>query len=293
MLSGSSCSCGSPLVWPTARTRESNPGCWHCGDGSGDSLCCWLELHLKCVSLPAICTLCLSVCLSLTAYLAASFKISNQKTQSQSDLWNLHLWSHLQKFQIQGILVLVNMCHLLLRQWKWMCACEFSASFYRFIFFVCLCFPRSRETLTMGYKSRYPRYPHQSACYYFIRLISGCHPLSPSFALLRRSFSFQQRQWPVYPAVLSKCQVLSTLLLIYSLKCSRGWGIDIHLPESVYMCATWYNSSQVMGSSFPTCIVYFYKNLYWTCYFYKNTSWIFQGFYRRVFKLMFAKQVGL
>lgn len=80
------------------------------------------------------------------------------------------------------------------------------------------------------------------------------HPLSPPFALLRRSFSFQQRQWYVYPAVLSKCQVLSTLLLIYSLKCSRGSGVDIHLPGSVYMCATWYNSSCVTGSSFPACI---------------------------------------
>lgn len=34
-------------------------------------------------------------------------------------------------------------------------------------------------------------------------------PTFPYFALLRLSFSFHQRQWPVYPAVLGKCQVLS------------------------------------------------------------------------------------
>lgn len=79
------------------------------------------------------------------------------------------------------------------------------------------------------------------------------YPLSPSFALLRLSFSFQQRQWPFYPAVLSKCQVLSTLLLIYSPKRSRGSGVDIHPAGSVRVGAAWYNSSRVTGLSFCPC----------------------------------------
>lgn len=150
------------------------------------------------------------------------------------------------------------MCRLRFpRQWKWVCAQEFTASVHCFTLFVSLGFPRSRKTFINGVKSLDIPDIHIRA----LAIISldwyqvvWHHPLSPPFALLRQSFSFQQRQWPVYPAVLSKCQVLSTLLLIYSLKCSRGWWLDIHLLGSVYMCVTWYNSSQVSGSSFPTCI---------------------------------------
>lgn len=80
------------------------------------------------------------------------------------------------------------------------------------------------------------------------------YPLSSSFALLRQSFSFQQRQWPFYPAVLSKCQVLSTLLLIYSPKRSGGSGVDIHPVGSVHVGAVWYNSSRVTGLSFCPCL---------------------------------------
>lgn len=53
------------------KTRESNPGCWHGGDGSGDSLCCWPELYLigyVCLCLPYV----LFVSLSLAVFLSIS-----------------------------------------------------------------------------------------------------------------------------------------------------------------------------------------------------------------------------
>lgn len=52
---------------------------------------------------------------------------------------------------------------------------------------LCLHPSQGREGLWQwGIKSRYPRYSHQSARYYFIRLISGCLT-PPSFCLVRPS----------------------------------------------------------------------------------------------------------
>lgn len=52
---------------------------------------------------------------------------------------------------------------------------------------LCLYASQGRERVCQwGIKSRYPRYPHQSACYYFIRLISGCLT-PPSFSPVRPS----------------------------------------------------------------------------------------------------------
>lgn len=71
----------------------------------------------------------------------------------------------------------------------------------------------------------------------------------PSLAFCGAGFSFQQRQCSVYPLALSKCQVLSPLLLIYSPRCSRGGGLDIHLLGSVYALR-----GRAAGSSFPAWI---------------------------------------
>lgn len=73
------CFCGSLLVWPTAQTRECNPGRWHCRDKSGDSLCCWLGLYFICLSLPAICAVCLSPILPLAVYLSISYQQTVRK----------------------------------------------------------------------------------------------------------------------------------------------------------------------------------------------------------------------
>lgn len=77
-------------------------------------------------------------------------------------------------------------------------------------------------------------------------------PPLPSLAFCGTGFSFQRRQCSVYPSALGKCQVLSPLLLIYSPRCSRGGGLDIHLPGSVYALR-----GPAAGSSFPAWIVWF------------------------------------
>lgn len=197
MLSGSCCFYGSLLVWPTAQTRESNPGCWHCGDGSGDSLCRWLGLYLICLSLPAICAVCpsLSPPLSVAVYLSISYQQTIRKTTPRrsdvqaGEVPQCHLnhtfeisicGQSYRSFRFRGIFVLFDMCHLFKQQWKWMCVYKSSPS-------LCLYPSQGRERLWQwGIKSRYPRYPHQSACYYFIRLISGCLT-PPSFSLVRPS----------------------------------------------------------------------------------------------------------
>lgn len=99
---------------------------------------------------------------------------------SITPLKSVYLWSDLNKFQVQGfwgffLIFIWHMCHLLLRQWKWVRAQEFTALLYCFFKNLFLFASQSRGRFCQwGIKSRYPRYPHQSACYYFIRLISGC-----------------------------------------------------------------------------------------------------------------------
>lgn len=177
MLSGSCCFCGSPLVWSTAQTRKRNPGCWHCRDRSGDSLC-WPGLHFICLSLAAICAVCLSAVLPPAVYLSNSYllrffsaisvrllkSVSVVTSTEDTDTGDFYfIWHVSSSFEAVKVSVCMRVQSL------------------------CLYPSQGRERLWQwGIKSRYPRYPHQSACYYFIRLISGCLTL-PSFSLIRPS----------------------------------------------------------------------------------------------------------
>lgn len=98
---------------------------------------------------------------------------------SITPLKSVYLWSDLNKFQVQGFwgfFFLFDIC--VISFWGSESECVHKSSLLCFtVFFknLFLFASQSRGRFCQwGIKSRYPRYPHQSACYYFIRLISGC-----------------------------------------------------------------------------------------------------------------------
>lgn len=93
-------------------------------------------------------------------------------------LKSVYLWSDLNKFQVQGnFFFFFFYLTCVISFWGSESECTRVHCFV-LLFFLNLLFLFASQSqgrfCQWGIKSRYPRYPHQSACYYFIRLISSC-----------------------------------------------------------------------------------------------------------------------
>lgn len=108
------------------------------GDGSGDSLCCWPGFYLICLPLPAICTVSLRQFVSSLVITRWS-KITILRVTFRPHQCDLYQTSKslpvVTSREVSGsgdFCLLFDMCHLLLRQWKWVCALEFTVPLHCF-----------------------------------------------------------------------------------------------------------------------------------------------------------------
>ncbi len=148
------------------------------------------------------CHMC-SLSLSLSLFLFLFTSLTRQSEKQPQGEWHLgpevhqchlnqtfeiYVCGHIYRsFRFRGFLFFI--WHVSDPFWGSESECALKSSLCRFTVSPSLCLYASqgRERLCQwGIKSRYPRYPHQSACYYFIRLISGCLT-PPSFSPVRPS----------------------------------------------------------------------------------------------------------
>lgn len=146
-----------------------------------------LDLDLKlyvCFCLPHV----LFVSLFLPVYFSVSYQQTIRKTSPRqrdssacevhqchlSQTFEISLCGHTYRsFTLKGVLF----CLTCVSFWGSESECVYQSSP-----FLCHSPSQGRKRVWQwGIKSRYPRYPHQRTCYYFIRLRSGCVTL-PSFS---------------------------------------------------------------------------------------------------------------